>query len=67
MKKESVFITGGAGFIGANLAKFLLDKGCSLITVYDNLYPGFQEVEFFPEKSQYCSPPCGAYKGNRVS
>ena len=40
MNRKKIFITGGAGFIGANLVKFLLDKGCSLVTVYDNLSCG---------------------------
>lgn len=34
---KRIFITGGAGFIGANLVKYLLDKGNFDITVYDNL------------------------------
>jgi len=36
MKIKSVFITGGAGFIGANTANYYLDKGVQ-VTVYDNL------------------------------
>lgn len=32
-----IFITGGAGFIGSNLVKNLLEKKCYKITVYDNL------------------------------
>jgi UDP-glucose 4-epimerase len=32
-----IFITGGAGFIGSNLVKYLLEKNCYTITVYDNL------------------------------
>lgn len=37
--KEWVLITGGAGFIGSNLADFLLDKGFSVICM-DNLLTG---------------------------
>ena len=36
-RRKKIFITGGAGFIGANLVKYLLDKGGFDITVYDNL------------------------------
>lgn len=38
MNKGSVLITGGAGFIGSNLALKLIDKGYS-VTVLDNLSP----------------------------
>lgn len=37
-----VFITGGAGFIGANLVRVLLDRGCH-VTVLDNLATGHLE------------------------
>lgn len=35
-KKQNVLITGGAGFIGSNLANYLLRKGAD-VTIYDNL------------------------------
>lgn len=38
MAFKKVLITGGAGFIGSNLALKLIDKGCE-ITVLDNLHP----------------------------
>ncbi len=40
---KHVLITGGAGFIGSNLANALvLEKGCD-VTIYDNLSTGFRE------------------------
>jgi UDP-glucose 4-epimerase len=43
MNKRKIFITGGCGFIGANLVKYLLDRGGYGITVYDNLSAGSQQ------------------------
>lgn len=40
MSDEKTFITGGCGFIGANLVKYLLDRGRCQITIYDNLSAG---------------------------
>lgn len=43
-----VVITGGAGFIGSNLGKLLLDKGREVI-IYDNLSSGYrQNVDGLP-------------------
>ena len=38
MKYKNILITGGAGFIGSNLALKLIEIGCR-ITVLDNLSP----------------------------
>lgn len=37
--KKSILVTGGAGFIGSHLCKFLLEKGDEVICV-DNLFTG---------------------------
>ena len=38
--KNKILITGGAGFIGSNFVKFLLNKGNNEIIIYDNLSTG---------------------------
>jgi UDP-glucose 4-epimerase len=39
MKMKKVFITGGAGFVGSNVADKLLEMGCE-VTVYDSMKTG---------------------------
>lgn len=40
LTKNKILITGGAGFIGSNFTKFLLNKGNNEIVIYDNLSTG---------------------------
>ena len=37
------FITGGAGFLGSNLANTILDRGLGPVTVFDNFLTGRRE------------------------
>ena len=39
MKLQTILITGGAGFIGSHLSKYLLEKGHNIICL-DNLISG---------------------------
>ena len=43
---KSIFITGGAGYVGSRLVPFLLNKGYK-VTVYDIMYFG---DSFLPKK-----------------
>lgn len=40
--RSSVFVTGGCGFIGANLGRLLSQRGCSLVA-FDNLSSGRED------------------------
>jgi len=42
MKNKNVLVTGGAGFIGSNLADELIRQG-SRVRIIDNLSTGFRE------------------------
>ena len=43
LSKFSFLVTGGAGFIGANLVEYLLTFGARKVRVLDNLATGFKE------------------------
>jgi UDP-glucose 4-epimerase len=43
LKNKKTLLTGGAGFIGSNIAGILLKKG-SIVTIVDNLYTGFESL-----------------------
>ncbi len=43
ISKSSFLITGGAGFIGSNIAEYLLKYNAGKVTVLDNLSTGFEE------------------------
>lgn len=48
LKNKKVIVTGGAGFIGSNLSKALIDLGAE-VNVIDNLFAGKKEV--IPERA----------------
>jgi len=53
MSKKRILITGGAGFLGTNLSKRLLDEGNYVISL-DNYLSGLkQNVELFQEHPDY--------------
>ncbi|MBA4322268.1 MAG: epimerase, partial [Odoribacter sp.] len=48
MKNKKVLVTGGAGFIGSNIVKYLVAEGNSVI-VLDNFMSGYRSnLEPFP-------------------
>lgn len=53
--EQKIFITGGCGFIGVNLLKFLLERQGRSIIVYDNLSTG--KAEYIEEINNFLKPP----------
>ncbi len=47
---KNILLTGGAGYIGSNVANFLLDKGFK-VTIIDNLVTG--NIKLIPKKSKF--------------
>ena len=45
-EEKEVVVTGGAGFIGSNLCRTLLEQGAK-VTAFDNLYSG--KIEFIED------------------
>ncbi|TAL58207.1 MAG: SDR family oxidoreductase [Bacteroidetes bacterium] len=43
LSKFSFLVTGGAGFIGSNIAEYLLSHNAKKVVVYDNLATGFED------------------------
>ena len=54
LAKTSILITGGAGFIGSNLAEYFLLNGAAKVRVLDNLSNGFKRnIEPFLSNPAY--------------
>ncbi len=51
LSNKSILITGAAGFIGSNIAEYLLKFGAKKVRVLDNLLTGFREnlVDFMSQ------------------
>ena len=46
---KSILLTGGAGYIGSNVANYLIDKGCK-VTIIDSLITG--NINLVPKKTK---------------
>ena len=53
MKKNYIVVTGGAGFIGSNLIKYLLDKTNFSVISLDNYYTGSKKNEIKNKRIKY--------------
>jgi UDP-N-acetylglucosamine/UDP-N-acetylgalactosamine 4-epimerase len=54
LKNKSFLVTGGAGFIGSNIAEYLLKYGAGKVRVLDNLSTGFfKNIKPFKSNSNF--------------
>lgn len=54
LRKVSVLVTGGAGFVGSNIVEYLLHHGAGKVRVLDNLSNGFiRNLEPFMENPAF--------------
>ena len=53
MKKKNILVTGGTGFIGSNICKFLIKKNCN-VKIFDNNYRGdFTKIKSIKKKIKF--------------
>ena len=53
LKKNSLVVTGGAGFVGSNLIEFLLKKTKYKIISIDNYSSGYKKNHFKDKRINY--------------
>lgn len=54
ISKSSFLITGGAGFVGSNIAEYLMNYGAGLVRVLDNLSEGrIENIQPFLDKPNF--------------